>query len=163
MYLTRCLDESDDVWGKYLNAEWVHTSVKNFLSSLKLRSSLLVIILTIDLQWTIYTCDWCQRWLLLFWHFVAPLFHLYTHYFYFGGVYCWDCCWWELCQTTKSTSLYNVYTFSEVFVNGKDLSNNKSHLFLQYIHIFRGAYCWVTICEDPKIITATSVDNLIYT
>ena len=113
--------------------------------------------------WTIYTCDWCQRWLLLFWHFVAPLFHLYTHYFYFGGVYCWDCCWWELCQTTKSTSLYNVYTFSEVFVNGKDLSNNKSHLFLQYIHIFRGAYCWVTICEDPKIITATSVDNLIYT
>ena len=114
-------------------------------------------------HWTIYTCDWCQRWLLLFWHFVAPLFHLYTHYFYFGGVYCWDCCWWELCQTTKSTSLYNVYTFSEVFVNGKDLSNNKSHLFLQYIHIFRGAYCWVTICEDPKIITATSVDNLIYT
>ena len=113
--------------------------------------------------WTIYTCDWCQRWLLLFWHFVAPLFHLYTHYFYFGGVYCWDCCWWELCQTTKSTSLYNVYTFSEVFVNGKDLSNNKSHLFLQYIHIFRGAHCWVTICEDPKIITATSVDNLIYT
>ena len=113
--------------------------------------------------WTIYTCDQCQRRRKLFWHFVPPLFHLYTQNFYFGGVYCWDCCWWELCQKTKSTSLYNIYTFSEVFVNEKDLSNNNSHLFLQYIHIFRGACCWVTICEDPKIITATSVDSLIYT
>ena len=30
------------------------------------------------------------------------------------------------------------------------------------IYIFRGAYYWVTICEEPKIITATSADSLIY-
>ena len=47
----------------------------------------------------------------------TSLSFIYTQNFYFGGVYCWDCCWWELCQTTNSTSLYNKYTFSEVFVN----------------------------------------------